>query len=446
MLHRITLLLLLTALIGPTAEARPDKLAGLSYYQARRARLAAWMKPSSLLILGLAQHEHQPWSNKYFFYLTGIHNQNALLLIYKNADGKARSIICFKKRSAFSERWNGVRPYPDQATARRLGMTGAISLKDVGELLPQLMPLVTTLYYDLRRFPQKLLSSARQPFASLIKTEQAKLEKLSTSSPYGQLVAMRQIKDALELRYLQRTIDITGCALVEAMRSARPKMWEYSLEATIQYIFRRNGADQALAFPSIVGSGPNSCVLHYNSSNRQMQAGELVVLDVGAQYRGYAADVTRTIPVSGKFSKRQRKIYEIVLRAQRAGIAAVKPGATMRDVHRAAQRVIADAGYARYFIHGTSHWLGLDVHDVGRSIPLAPGMVLTVEPGIYIAAEKLGVRIEDDVLVTKTGRRVMTAWIPKEVDAIEKWMSKGGGLGRILREIEKEKLGPDKFK
>ncbi len=428
-MRTFSLILVLSTLLSAPAGALPGK----TYYQQRRAKLAAWMKPGSLLIIGLGKQAHNTWSNKYFYYLTGIHNQNSVLLLYKNQDGRARSLICFQPRSASQERWDGVRPYPDAKTAERLGVMGAVSLKDLRTLLPQLMPLVTALYYDAKRFPH-------QSLATLIATERARHRSVAQHSPYGQLVGMRQVKDALELKYLQKAIDITGCALLEAMRSAQPGIWEHELEAVIQYLFRRNGADKALAFESIVGSGPNSCVLHYNASTRRTRKGELVVLDVGAQYRGYAADVTRTIPISGTFSKRQREIYQIVLRAQKAAIAAVRPGVTLRQIHAVAMRVIQQAGYGRYFIHGTSHWLGLDVHDVGHRVPLRPGMVLTVEPGIYIPAENLGVRIEDDVLVTQKGAKVLSGWIPKETAEVERWIAKGGGIGRIRREIEKQRL------
>jgi Xaa-Pro aminopeptidase len=193
---------------------------------------------------------------------------------------------------------------------------------------------------------------------------------------------------------------------------------EYEVEAALEYEFRRNGAERP-GFPSIVGSGPFSTVLHYDKSERRMQAGEVVVVDVGAEYGGYSGDVSRTYPVSGKFSPRQREIYQIVLDAQKAAIAKVKPGARISDLHQAAMGYIRSKGYDKYFIHGTSHHIGLDVHDVGEtSRPLEPNMVITVEPGIYIPEEQIGIRIEDDVLVTPTGYRVLSTF-PKEISEIE---------------------------
>jgi Xaa-Pro aminopeptidase len=217
-------------------------------------------------------------------------------------------------------------------------------------------------------------------------------------------------------------------------------MFEYQLQAVMEYVFRRDGAKRT-GFSSIVGSGPNSCVLHYRDSTRRMEEGDLVVVDVGAEVQYYTADVTRTFPVSGKFTPRQREIYEIVLQAQEEAIAAVRPGSTMGEVHRKARQVIDKAGYGRYFLHSTSHWLGMDVHDVGgRGGKLEPGMILTVEPGIYIPEERIGVRIEDDLLVTEEGHLRLSAPLPRDPDVIEeiqaeKGMADAPGRGGPQREM-----------
>jgi Xaa-Pro aminopeptidase len=198
---------------------------------------------------------------------------------------------------------------------------------------------------------------------------------------------------------------------------------EYEVEAALEYEFRRNGAERP-GFPSIVGSGPYSTILHYDKSERRMQAGDVVVVDIGAEYGGYSADVTRTYPVSGRFTPRQREIYQIVLDAQNAAMSKVKPGARISDLHQAAMGYIRSKGYDKYFIHGTSHHIGLEVHDVGdTSRPFEPNMVVTVEPGIYIPEEQLGVRIEDDVLVTPTGYRLLSNF-PKEPSEIEALLQK----------------------
>ena len=226
-------------------------------------------------------------------------------------------------------------------------------------------------------------------------------------------------------------------------------MHEYEVEALLEYVFRRSGAEHP-GFPSIVGSGENSVILHYESNRRPMEAGDVVV-DIGAELHGYTADITRTFPVSGRFSEEQRRIYELVLKAQEAGIAAVRAGAPFGAAHRAAYPVLARglaelglvddpgdaAGVSRFFMHGTSHYLGLDVHDVGSPGPLRPGAVLTVEPGIYIAPAEdvdprwwnIGVRIEDDVLVTEEGPVVLSTGAPKTVEAIEALMAEPAPAG-----------------
>jgi Xaa-Pro aminopeptidase len=240
------------------------------------------------------------------------------------------------------------------------------------------------------------------------------------------------VKDDVELAAMRRSIVITTEAQRAAMRAIRPDMAEYEIEAVIEYTFRRHGADR-VAFPSIVGSGPNSTTLHYDVNRRTMRAGDLVVMDIGAEYAQYAADVTRTVPVSGVFTPRQRAVYELVLATQQAAIDAVRPGITRADLSRIARRYMAEhsAGVCpgddctRYFIHGLTHWLGMRVHDVGGRVPLVPGMVFTIEPGIYIPEEEIGIRIEDDILVTPEGAEVLSSGAPRSVEDIEALMRSG---------------------
>jgi Xaa-Pro aminopeptidase len=246
----------------------------------------------------------------------------------------------------------------------------------------------------------------------------------------GLIGALRLVKDEDEIARLRNAIDITAEAEREAMKTARPGMWEYEIEALIEYTFRRRGAER-LGFPSIVGTGINSTTLHYDKSRRQTEAGDLVVMDIGAEYGYYSADVTRTIPISGRFTPRQRALYDLVLATQQAAIDSVKPGMTigrLNSISRSYMRehsgdLCGGESCDRYFIHGLSHWLGMDVHDVGDySAKLAPGMVLTVEPGIYIPAEQLGIRIEDDVLVTANGYDLLSKGAPRSAAEIETLM------------------------
>jgi Xaa-Pro aminopeptidase len=258
---------------------------------------------------------------------------------------------------------------------------------------------------------------------------------------------LREVKTDEELRFLQKAIDLTAAAHREAFRSIEPGLREYEIEAVIEYVFQRGGAEYT-GFPSIVGSGENSIILHYESNRRTMEAGDVVVMDIGAEYRGYSADITRTVPVSGRFSDEQRLIYEAVLEAQEAAIAAALPGAGFGDVGAAASAVLAERlqelglisspnGLRRFLPHGVSHYLGLDVHDAGTYGPLRPGNVITVEPGIYIAPSgdveerwwNIGIRIEDDVLITEEGPRVLSGAAPKTIEEIEALMAEPGLAG-----------------
>ncbi len=263
----------------------------------------------------------------------------------------------------------------------------------------------------------------------------------------GTLNGLRVIKTEAELGVMQRAIDNTTAAHREAMRSIEPGMYEYEIEALVEYIFRRNGSEYT-GFPSIVGSGENSVILHYETNRRQMQAEDMVVMDIGAEYHHYSADVTRTVPVDGVFSPEQKAIYELVLRAADAGIEVTRADSSFGAPHFAARAVLLagmrelgligedeeDSALRRFFMHGTSHYLGMYVHDVGGDGILAPGTVITVEPGIYIAAAddidpkwwNIGVRIEDDILVTDGDPVNMSAGAPRTVAAIEALMRETG--------------------
>jgi len=254
--------------------------------------------------------------------------------------------------------------------------------------------------------------------ASLKKAQERAKAVYELNDVERDIAFLRQVKSPTEVALLEKAIQMTLKGHQAAARTIAPGVMEFEVEAALEYEFRRNGAERP-GFPSIVGSGPFSTVLHYDKSERRMEAGEVVVVDVGAEYAGYSADVTRTYPVSGKFSSRQREIYQIVLEAQKNAISKIKPGVRISDIHQAAMSHIRSKGFEKYFIHGTSHHIGLEVHDVGdTSRPLEPNMVITVEPGIYIPEEQLGIRIEDDVLVTPQGHRLLSPF-PREIAEIE---------------------------
>ena len=256
------------------------------------------------------------------------------------------------------------------------------------------------------------------------------------------MAKLRQIKTQEEIALLRKAINITCEAQIELMKQIHEEMTEYQTEAIIEYVFKRNGAEYP-GFPSIQGSGENSCILHYTSNRRPLVNGGLLVSDVGAEYHGYTADVTRTIPPKGEFSKEEKLIYNLVLKAQTAGIEAAQVGNSFWAPHQEAQKVIADGlkklgiikninELSQYFMHGTSHYLGLDVHDAGMYMPLQEGNVITVEPGIYIAEGSdcdpkwwnIGVRIEDDILILETGPENLSAAAPRTVAEIEALMKK----------------------
>jgi Xaa-Pro aminopeptidase len=253
------------------------------------------------------------------------------------------------------------------------------------------------------------------------------------------------MKTIEEMALLQRAIDITTEAHRAVMTQVQPGWTEYQIEALVEYTFKRNGSEFP-GFPSIVGSGENSVILHYETNRRTIEPGDVVVIDIGAEYHGYTADITRTIPVGGRYSPEQRAIYEIVYAAQEAGIAASRAGAPFRAAHEVGSRVLAEglarlglisnpndqAGLRRFFMHGTSHYLGLDVHDVGDGSNLMAGQVITVEPGIYIAAAddidpkwwNVGVRIEDDILITDGEPVILSRGVPRQIDEVEALMQR----------------------
>ncbi len=299
-----------------------------------------------------------------------------------------------------------------------------------------LLTTSATLYLDYRR--SRVLNGPMTEDEQLLKQARDRGATLKIKPASSVLAPLRVIKTADELDLLRHAAQITAAAEREAMRAARPGLFEYQLQSIIEHVFTINGARRP-GFSTIVGSGPNSCILHWSENTRQTQAGDLVVLDIGAEYQNYTADITRTIPVSGTFSKRQRDIYEIVLRANVQAIEMMKPGVSMRDVGTKVQDVLGDgllklgvikdkSQTFRYSLHGPSHPIGLQVHDVGSTAVLEPGMVITMEPGLYLPQENLGIRIEDDVLITPGGHEVITGAAPKSIEEIEALMKQGGGI------------------
>ncbi len=356
-----------------------------------------------------------------FYYLTGNEEPGAILILAPKEKSR-KEVLLLPARNPEDERWTGERPSLGKRLEDSLGFEYVGRTSALGGTVNSYLQHTTNLCY---LSPAAGYNAPVPQDLSLYKDVTSRIPGTSIKNMSHLLPGMRAIKTEEELAAMQEAIDITGAGFEKAALALKPGMSEADVQDIIETEFKDMGAEK-LAFPSIVATGKNGTVLHYIRNNATVKEGDLFLMDIGAEYDHYAGDVSRTIPVSGKFSPEQRKIYEIVLKAQKAAMAKIKPGAYVReDVHAEARRVIEEAGYGEYFIHGTSHFIGLDVHDVGDyGQPLKPGMVISVEPGIYLPDKGIGVRIEDDVLVTKDGYKLLTAGIPREIDEIEKLLSK----------------------
>ena len=392
--------------------------------------------------------EHDYRQDSDFFYLTGFDEPHSVLVM----EGKERKATMFvRPRDPEREIWDGPRAGVDGVKSD-FGADASFVVAELDAELPKLVQNHKRLYYRLgkdRPFDEKIIE-----LVDRLRTR----GRLGITAPTdvldpGQILhEMRLYKHEADLEAMRRAAAITREAHVLAMGKTKPGMHEYEVEAILLDTFRRHGSERA-AYGSIVGSGPNACILHYRANNRLMGSGELLLIDAGCEYGYYASDVTRTFPVSGKFSREQQAIYELVLEAQLASIAETKVGQTLEQIHRTSvevitrglvklgllagepEKLIEEEAYKPFYMHRTSHWLGMDVHDVGpyfidgKPRKLDAGMVLTVEPGIYIAKDYdkvpaewrgIGVRIEDDILVTTAGPEDLTAGIPKTVDEVHR--------------------------
>ena len=386
--------------------------------------------------------------DSYFYYLSGFPEPEALVALIAGPDGDKHVLFC-REKNAEREIWDGFRYGPD-AAREIFGFDEAHPIESLPSMLPELASDRPALFTPLGLFEPwdrqvtQLLNDVRNRVRTGVSAPDEVVDVRAT------IDAMRLLKDGHEQSLMRRAGAISSGAHRRAMELVRPGWFEYQAEAELLHEFLRCGA-QSVAYPSIVASGPNACVLHYRDNNREMADGDLLLIDAGCEYQGYASDITRTFPVNGKFSGPQKDIYELVLASQYACLDAVKPGADFHDYHKAAERVLAqgyiDLGlcegtldgvlesgsYKQFYMHRAGHWLGMDVHDAGlyqvkgASQKLRPGMVLTVEPGTYIrpadnvpeAFWNIGVRIEDDVMVTATGHENFTAATPKTVAEVE---------------------------
>jgi len=409
--------------------------------------------PTSLVCIRNRDVEYPFRPDSDFYYLTGYAEPEAVIVLIPDRHHGEFVLFC-REKDPVMEIWNGHRAGLNGARAI-YGADDAFPIEDMDEILPGLLEDRERIFYTMGNdsaFDQRLLKWVNQVRARARAGVNAPDEFISLTHI---LHDMRLYKSRYEIAAMRKAAKITTAAHKRVMQTCRPGLMEYQLEAELLYEFTHRGARNP-AYPSIVGSGANSCILHYTENSAELMDGDVILIDAGAEYDGYASDITRTIPVNGKFTPTQRAVYEVVLGAQHAAIEQVKPGNHWNDPHETVVRVmtagmvklgvlkgnvrqlIKDREYTKYFMHRTGHWIGMDVHDVGdykldgEWRMLEPGMVMTIEPGLYFPAGakglpkkfwNIGVRIEDDVLVTKNGCEVLSRDAPKSVGDIERLMA-----------------------
>jgi len=427
----------------------------------RRKRLMDMMGDDSVAIIPTApvrirnrdvEFPFRPESD--FYYLTGFPEPEAVAVLIPGRPQGEYLLFC-RERDPKLERWDGARAGLEGACSV-YGADDAFPIGDMNDIIAGLLENKERLYYNIGNdtaFDQRIsgwVNAVRDRVRSGVHAPDEII------SPNHFLHEMRLYKSRNEIKIMKKAARISAGAHKRAMQVCRPGMMEYQLEAELNYEFMAQGA-RFPAYPAIVGGGRNACILHYTENSGVLRDGDLLLIDAGAEYDSYASDISRTFPVNGKFSTAQRAVYEIVLEAQSAAIETIRPGTHWNEPHEAAIRVItkglvdlgilkgsvkqlvSDSAYSPYYMHRTGHWLGMDVHDVGdykiegEWRTLEPGMVMTVEPGLYLSAEtrglarkwwNIGIRIEDDVLVTRNGYEVLSKDAPKSIDAIEELMAK----------------------
>ncbi|MCY1697694.1 Xaa-Pro aminopeptidase [Lelliottia sp. SL45] len=425
----------------------------------RRQALLAHMQPGSAALIFAAPEATRSNDSEYpyrqssdFWYFTGFNEPEAVLVLIKSDDTHNHSVLFNRVRDLTAEIWFGRRLGQD-AAPEKLGVERALAFSEINEQLYQLLNGLDVVYHAQGEYAY----ADELVFAALDKLRKGSRQNLSAPASLTDwrpiVHEMRLFKSPEELDVMRRAGEISALAHTRAMEKCRPGMFEYQLEGEILHEFNRHGA----RFPSyntIVGGGENGCILHYTENESELRDGDLVLIDAGCEYRGYAGDITRTFPVNGKFSPAQRAVYDIVLESLETALTLFRPGTSIQDVTGSVIRImvnglvklgilkgdveelIADNTHRAFFMHGLSHWLGLDVHDVGgygpdRSRTFEPGMVLTVEPGLYIAPDAdvpaeyrgIGIRIEDDIVITENGNENLTASVVKKADEIEALMA-----------------------
>ena len=429
-------------------------------YAARRKDLMSMMADNSIAVIAAAPEKVRSKDTLYpykqstnFSYLSGFSEPCAVMLLIPNRQQGECVLFC-RDKDPLRETWDGLRLGPVEAK-QALALDDAFPIDDIDDILPGLLEGKSHIYYSAgkdKAFDKQLIQWV----------DEVTLDKESDSEPCCEqvdldhiLAELRLIKSAAEIKLMRKAADISAEAHCRAMRFCQPGQYEYQLQAEIEHQFMMSGATGP-AYTSIVGGGKNACILHYIENQSALKSGDLVLIDAGCEYQNYAADITRTFPINGKFSTAQAAIYDIVLAAQTAAINCISPGVTYDQANKATievitqglvdlgilkgdvDQLITEGAYREFYMHSVSHWLGMDVHDVGdykinnQWRVYEAGMLLTIEPGIYIAADNqnvdkkwrgIAVRIEDDILVTKAGREVLTDGVPKQRDQIESLMA-----------------------
>ena len=425
-------------------------------FSERRDLLADKVLEDSAIIVSAASVKSRISDTEYsyrqdsnFYYLSGYEEPESLILIRPNQD-KERFIIFCRDRDPLREQWDGFRT-GQEGVIQDYGADAAYSINSIDEIMPKLLEGAKNIYFSMSA-PCGVDAKISSWVEDIRKNTRSGAEPPQNLLSLDSILhEMRLIKEGDEMDLMKKAANITTEAHIRAMQSVRPGMYEYQLEAEYLYAFNKNGA-RSPAYNSIVGGGNNSCILHYVENNAELQDGDLVLVDAGCEYQYYASDVTRTFPVNGKFSPEQREIYSIVLEAHKQSMEQAKPGNKWNLMHEKSVEVIVegllsigllqgsrdeiiDKGeYSKFYMHRIGHWLGMDVHDVGSYKqdgdwrPLEEGMVMTVEPGIYILDSMegvddkwkgIGVRIEDDIAITESGFEILTPDVPRTIEEVE---------------------------
>lgn len=410
-----------------------------TFFEANRQNLLKSVQDSSIAILfaGRAPYKsadetYEFAPNKNFYYMTGITRENIILVMTKR-NTKEENILYIEKEDPVMARWVGEKMTSTEA--RKL--SGIQNIRYTDSFYSDIAEMIgryeyKNIYLDLERAEWNIPLSISEDFAKKVKE---KYPSINIIDLYHRISELRMVKDESEIASIKRAIEITREGLKKMMKNAKPGMTEQEIEAYFDFTLTSHGVKEK-AFKTIAASGKNGTVLHYSQNNSLTHERDLILFDLGATYDCYNADISRTFPVNGKFTPRQKQIYNIVLKANLAVIDALKPGVTNREINAVAGRILADglkeiglikndSELLKYYFHSVDHYLGLDTHDVGNyDVPFRPGTVITDEPGLYIPEEGIGVRIEDDLLVTENGCEVLSKDIIKTTEEIENFMSK----------------------